>query len=167
MRNYAVPTNSARLTRRQIGLVQQQGGLAAPFYIPSEVMSAGAPVVRSATANYVDLAAVAEGASVIGLAMQDVYSEANMGQLAGYHYSNDTRQSLDSGLPVGVLTGSGYALTNYYTGAVVWGDTAYVTASGLSASSASGAELPIIFESSGTDGATMVRIRYNFDKNLA
>ncbi len=167
MQGYNVPSNVSRLTRRQVGLVQQQGGLAAPYYKPGEVMSAGTPVVRSTTAGEVDKAAVTEGALAIGLAMQDVYSEANLGQLSGYHFSNDTRQSLESGQPIGVLTGSGYAMTNYYTGSVVWGDTAYVTASGLSASSASGAELPIIFESSGTNGATMVRIRYNFNKNLA
>jgi hypothetical protein len=161
-KNYTQTQDTTLLGRKTKGLVKHLGGLAANFYIPTEVMSEGTPVIRNATTNTsVDKAAITEGATVIGLAMQDVYSESAFGQLQGYHFANDTRQPLN-GEPIGVLMGAGWALTTYYTGTVAAGDSVYITASGLAASGSANARIPAAFEEAGTDGATPVRIRFDF-----
>lgn len=154
-------------SRKQKGLIKLFGGLAVPFYKVDTVMLEGTPVKPSATAHTVELPLNTEGAKVIGLAMQETYDESAFGQLKGYHFVNDTRQRLD-GMPIGILTGVGYALTNNYVGAVTWGDKAYlalnattVTGKMTKAVTANNA-LPIVFEGTGTDGDKMVRIRFNF-----
>jgi hypothetical protein len=167
-----MPTNATPVlnipTRHQKGLVKMFGGIAAPFYATSVVVAEGQPMKFGAAQDEIDPVGDGEGAaSCVGLALQETYDESAFGQLKGYHFSNSTRQRLD-GSPIGLLTGQGWAMTNFYTGAVAWGNAAYMsivagaTHGKLKASGVAGDLLPVVFEGAGTDGATMVRIRFNF-----
>jgi len=152
--------------RYQKGLIKLMGGLAAPFYTPTSVVVEGMPMKFSATPNGVDPTAGGDGASIVGLSMQVIYDDVAWGQLRGYQLVNNTWARLGS--VGGLLTGTGYALTTFYAGAVAWAQPAYInpvagadfgkmTASGVSANL-----LPVVFEGSGTEGNTPVRIRFNF-----
>jgi hypothetical protein len=149
------------MKRKTKGLVKMFGGLAAPFYYTDVVVKEGTPMKLHATPLKMVPSAVGDGAVTLGLALQETYDESAFGQLKGYHFANDTRQRLD-GMPIGLLTGCGYAATNYYVGTVAWNDRAYITASGMANSGGANDKLPVVFESGGTAGATLVRIRFDF-----
>jgi len=157
--------------RYQKGLVKMFTGNSAcgmpiPFYYSTTVLREGQPVkpVIGSPDMIVGAApGVSDGAKVIGLSLQYTYDESQWDpQLRGYHFVNNTHQRLD-GSPVGVLMGAGYAMTINYAGTINYGDKGYIGQSGYLANSGqAGDALPIVFEGSGTDGSTMVRIRFNF-----
>ena len=154
-------------TRKQKGLVKLFGGLAVPFYFCDDIVAEGTPMKLSTTVDKMTLPANGEGAKVIGLAMQMTYDDTAFGQLRGYHFYNDTRAR--KGSPIGLLTGTGFALTNNYKGAVHWGDAAYLEIDGsnavtgkLTAAVTTNNGVKVVFEGSGTDGDKLVRIRFDF-----
>lgn len=166
MQNFAPKQDLTKLGRKQKGLTKEFGGIAAPYYWTDVVMPEGTPLKFHATvAEKVVPPVTGEGAKVIGLSLQEVYDDAAWGQLKGYHRANDTAARV--GDPIGVLTGTGYAQTNCYVGAVTPGAPAFLDFSGstpkLTATSSTNNAVPIVFEGSGTDGKSMVRIRFNFD----
>jgi hypothetical protein len=147
------------------GLIKLFGGLAVPFYFTDVVVSEGQPMKPvAATQDKMTSLVGGDGASCFGLAMQATYDESAFAkELKGYHFANSTKQRLD-GMPIGLLTGTGYALTNFYTGTVAWNDPVYVdpTTKKLIKTGVAGDLLPAVFESGGVGGATLVRIRFNF-----
>lgn len=169
MSNYTPPLNLP--TRKGKGLTKMFSGVSnggkVGEYVPDCVLVEGQPVKWGDAAGTITASTTSDGATTIGLALQDTYDESTFNpQLAGYHFANDTSQRLD-GQPIGVLMGSGWAQTKNYTGDVAWGDTAYIGANGVLTATADvdetgDDELPIIFETSGSDGATPVTIRFAF-----
>jgi len=155
----------SRPSRKRKGLVKLFGGISAPWYFTTEVVAEGTPMVLDlVTPDKMNVATTTQGASVAGLALQETYDEAAFGQLKGYHFANDTRQRLD-GNPIGLLMGAGWAATLNYTGAVSYGKQASVAASGKlkdGTSDGASSKLPVWFEGSGTNGDTLVRIRFDF-----
>ncbi len=152
--------------RKQKGLVKLFGGLAVPFYWTDVVVAEGTPMKLDTTQDKMIPPADTEGAKVIGLSLQMTYDDSAFGQLRGYHFYNDTRARL--GAPVGLLTGRGYALTTNYNGTVAWGNAAYLEKSGstmtgkMTAAVTTNNKLPVVFEGAGSNGATLVRIRFDF-----
>jgi hypothetical protein len=164
MNAFTPPLN---LPKRKVkGLIKVFGGLSVPWYFTTAVVKEGTPMKLDLnTQDKADVAApgVADNLNVIGLALQETYDESAFGQLKGYHFANDTRQRLD-GNPIGMLMGAGWAMTNNYVGTVSYGKIAAIAPSGLmkdGSAAPSGDKLPIWFEGAGTNGDTMVRIRFD------
>lgn len=152
-------------TRKTKGLIKLFAGISAGFYHTNSVVAEGTPMVPVNTLGLMRPAVKgdADGPKVFGLALQDTYDDSTWGQLRGYHFANDTRQRLD-GQPIGLLCGAGWGLTLNYWGVIAYGDTAAVGASGRleKHSNVEGDKLPIVFEAAGTNGNTLVRIRFDF-----
>jgi hypothetical protein len=157
--------NIPQYHKKGLMVLTPQKSIQANFYFVTTEVAEGTPLLDDATADFQLKAAVAgqtHGAKVRGLALQLTYDDSKLGELAGYHFANNTKQRLD-GQPIGVLMGQGWALTNNYWGQVNFGDQASVGASGkLVVSGVSGDKLPIYFEGSGLNGSTMVQIRFDF-----
>jgi len=167
-------------SRKSKGLHALFGGLRCPFFFTSAVMVEGAPVMLKNTAgntkcydNYeveAPTMGASEGAKVIGLAMQLTYEEASSGQLAqlaGFHFANDTSQRLD-GMPIGVLTGTGWGLLRNFDGTVTSGKQMAVGPSGKLvdvdyAGVAEGDYVPVWAETGGS--GTEIRVRFDFPFN--
>jgi hypothetical protein len=145
------------------GLHKSFGGLMAPWYIPNTVCVEGQPMKFGTAQDTMDVCGDTDGAKCVGLAAQIAYDESAFAELKGYQFLNNTKQRLD-GSPIGLLTGQGYAFTNCYVGTVAWGNKAYIdpTTKKLTAASSTSNGLPIVFEGAGTNGAKLVRIRFNF-----
>ena len=189
MNSYAPAQNIAALTRKTKGPIKLFGGLVAPFYWTDVVVAEGTPMIPVAgTQDKVIRSAGGDAKDVIGLSTQMTYDEAAFGQLKGYHFANDTRARL--GQPIGILMGTGFALTNFYVGATTYGAPCYLNlvvsggATGPGGTAATAADigklkvtgiaadkLPIVFEGVGDSaaaaGPVLVRIRYNFAPNVA
>jgi hypothetical protein len=168
-------------THKRKGLHAIFGGQRAPFYFTSDTVVEGAPMklkTFAATGNVqnneitVADAGASDGPKVLGLALQNTYDEATVGQLsqlAGYHFANDTSQRTD-GQPIGLLTGQGWGILASYHGTLAAGEQLAVGPSGhlVGADSyagvASGDLVPVWAENSGT-GMSDVRIRFDFPFN--
>lgn len=162
MNSFTPAYNSPK--RKQKGLIKMFGGISVPFYFVTQVVAEGTPVKFDlAVPEKLTVSAPGDGAATVGLTLQETYDESGFGQLKGYHFANDTRQRLD-GNPIGVLMGNGWALTNNFTGVVAYGNQAAIAASGkLKAAAGVAADnLPVFFEGAGSNGDTMVRVRFDF-----
>jgi hypothetical protein len=186
MNNYQ-PSGAGALNfqvRKVKGLVKMFEGISCPWYFTNDVVQEGTPM-RQITANpdqmTVCVAGSSHGPQCFGLALQQTYDESAFGQLKGYHFANDTRQRLN-GLPIGLLTGKGWAGTLNYSGTVSYGQQAAIGPSGaligVTGGTPTNDKLPIVFEGAGTNnnvnsggvngalGATLVRIRFDFPLNI-
>ena len=169
--------NIAALKRKQKNLTKEFGGLAVPYYQMAVAADEGTPVKLDAgNADAVVPLAGNDGISCIGLLLQNVIDDSTYGVWANMHYPNDTRTR--PGNAVGVLTGSGYASTLWFTGAVTRGHYAYfdpTTKKLIDNTGTAANRLPIVFEQSGNSDATQavngtypttyvhpVRIRFDF-----
>lgn len=157
-------------TRHTKGLIKMFSGNAGSgilgnFYYTTSVVQEGTPMKFGGTQDLIVpcVRGTTDNVNCVGLALQSTYDETGWdAQLKQYRFFNQTTQRLD-GQPIGLLMGAGYALTTNYVGSVSWGDPVYIGASGLLAKTgASGDLLPAVFETSGVNGATPVRIRFNF-----
>lgn len=157
------------LPKRKVkGLLKFFGGAGTPFYHTNVAVEEGTAMKLTATPNLMVPAGPGEGAEVRGLSLQITYDDTQYGQLQNYHFANDTRQRLD-GMPIGLLTGQGYAILRNYSGEVVYGNQAYVGPSGVLQASGDPADtIPVVFEGSGNGVANdpassdPVRIRFDF-----
>jgi hypothetical protein len=143
-------------------------GIKAPFYVPTEVMPEGCPVKFTSgnPREKIQKAVAGDGAVCIGFALQEVYDDSLLDQLAGYHFPNDTRQKLD-GMPIGVLMGTGWMETRYYKGTVAAGQSVYISTDasklvGSGGDAVSGNKIAkAVFEGAGTDGDKPVRVAFD------
>jgi len=161
-------------TLKQKGLVKLWQGLSLPFFFTTEVVAEGQPMKPHASPDTalpydapqkMQAAVMGEGAKVFGLAMQVTYDDANYGELAGYHFANNTKQRTN-GMPIGVLTGVGEALLAGYQGTVVAGHQLAIGPSGLlidatTAGIGSSDKVPVWADTGGT-APDFIRIRYSF-----
>jgi hypothetical protein len=154
-----IPLNLAQ--RKSKTFITHFGGQIVPFYKSDVVAPEGNPVKLSATADTVE--PVVPGScstGCVGFLAQKVYDPDAYSELAGYEFLNDTRARI--GDPAGVVTGQGYAMISNYSGVVAYGDKLYPAASGKMSASRSGSDMSIATsEGSGTDGDTMIRIRFD------
>lgn len=178
---YTPPFTPPTLKRK--GLHALFGGLRSPFYYTTDTVAEGQPMKLASSVSPSKLndpvrmskcaSGASDGAKVIGLALQLTYDDnlsGQMAQLRGYHFGGDTAQRLD-GMPIGLLTGQGYAILENYTGNIAAHEQLGVGPSGLLAgattsSLASGDKVQAWAESSGIGGKP-VRIRFNFDFNTS
>lgn len=179
------PTTLNFQNRKRKGLVKLFEGISAPWYYTLDVVAEGTPMRQLLTQDKMTFCAQGSthGPLCFGLALQQTYDESAFDQLKGYHFANDTRQRLN-GLPIGLLTGKGWAATLNYTGTVTYGQQAAIGPSGFLIGSTggtpSGDKLPIVFEGAGVSsaatpgandqtslptGANLVRIRFDFPLN--
>lgn len=179
------PTAMNFQSRKRKGLIKLFEGIAAPWYFTNDIVAEGTPMRQLLNPDQMTLCVAGQthGPLCFGLALQQTYDESALGQLSGYHFANDTRQRLN-GLPIGLLTGKGWAATLNYTGTVTYGQQACIGVSGFLAGSTggtpSGDKLPIVFEGAGVSsattpgsndltafpaGAALVRIRFDFPLN--
>lgn len=152
------------------GVMAHFGGIREPFWSPTEVFLEGQPLKRDTTKEeHVLKAGSLEGALVIGFSLQETYTVSDK-RHKGHHYPNDTRQELNPGCKIGVITGRGSIQTINYKGVVAAGDDVYydpadgkLVASGGAA--VSGNKLPAKFRTSGNGSDSKpayVRVEFNF-----
>lgn len=171
--------NIGALTRKSKGLHfnKQLGGISVPFYHTDDVVAEGQPMKYGSDLLEIAPVAQGDGALVSGLSLQATYelpTDGQFAQIAQYNFAGQTAQPLN-GSPIGLMSGSGWAMLKNYKGEVAAGDQAYLSADGtqLTAAVPSGddpavgdpdtAKVPVIFEGAGTDGDTEVLIRFNFE----
>ena len=144
-------------------LIVHFGCMVVPFYKCDTAAPEGAPVVLESDMETVKPATPGSASSgVIGLLAQEVYDASQLGVLANYEFHNNTRAR--TGDTVGVVTGKGYVLTKNYTGTVNKGDKLYPGPSGTLTATRTGSDMVCaVAEESGSDGATLIRARIDFD----